>query len=376
MRIILKNGTGMIDLRYCHEEPDRHGNVRVYFRKRGFRRVRLKAVPGSDAFMAEYRAALEGRATAAQKTGPARAASFGSLAWLCAEYTASHEFRRLDGATQTMRRRHLDFLKPTYGSGPLSLIEPVHVKAMRDSKDGPHAANNVLKTLRVMFQWAVDNNLMRSNPARDVKRIKVASDGHHTWTLDEIRLYRERHPESTMAGLALALLLYLGVRRSDAVKLGRQMESVDGTSLRLIETKGRTKTVKAHELPILPELRRVLDIHRGRMHYLVTQTGRPFRSGNAFGNKFKDWCRQANLNNCSAHGLRKAGATLAADEGASEHQLMALYGWETPAQAAHYTRKANRKKLAEGAAGLIQKSNIGVAPQADLVDPACRTDCK
>jgi integrase len=365
MRIILKNGTGMIDLKYCHEEPDRHGNIRVYFRKRGRKRVRLRQTPGTDAFMAEYRAALEGRGAASAAAKPSAAAA-GTLGWLCDRYTASPEFRRLDLATQTMRKRHLEFLRPTFGDGPLSMLEPVHVKAMRDSKEGPHAANNVLKTLRVMFQWAIDNGLMKTNPARDVKRIHVASDGHHTWTLDEIRQYRERHPDHTKAGLALALLLYLGVRRSDVVKLSRRLESQDGTSLRLIETKGRNRIAKAHDLPILPALRRVLNLHRGNMQYLLTDLGRPFASGNAFGNKFKDWCRQANLDHCSAHGLRKAGATLAAEAGASEHQLMALYGWETPAQAAHYTKRASRKRLAEGAADLIQKTNIGVAPKEEV----------
>lgn len=37
---------------------------------------------------------------------------------------------------------------------------------------------------------------------------------------------------------------------------------------------------------------------------------------------------------------------IAADNGATEHQLMAIFGWESPKQAALYTRKANRRKLA------------------------------
>ena len=65
-----------------------------------------------------------------------------------------------------------------------------------------------------------------------------------------------------------------------------------------------------------------------------------------FGNKFREWCNEAGLPHCSAHGLRNAGATIAADAGATEHQLMAIYGWELPRQAAVYTRKANRKRLA------------------------------
>jgi len=86
--------------------------------------------------------------------------------------------------------------------------------------------------------------------------------------------------------------------------------------------------------------------------FLVTQFGKPFTS-NGFGNWFRDRCNEAGLPHCSAHGLRKAGATIAAENGASEHQLMAIYGWESPKQAAVYTRKANRKKLAASAMHLL-----------------------
>ncbi len=51
--------------------------------------------------------------------------------------------------------------------------------------------------------------------------------------------------------------------------------------------------------------------------------------------------------------MRKAGATIAAENGATEHQLMAIYGWDSPKQAALYTRKADRKRLTESAMHLV-----------------------
>jgi hypothetical protein len=39
-------------------------------------------------------------------------------------------------------------------------------------------------------------------------------------------------------------------------------------------------------------------------------------------NKFSDWCREADLPaHCAAHGVRKAGATIAAENGANEATL-------------------------------------------------------
>jgi Phage integrase family len=58
----------------------------------------------------------------------------------------------------------------------------------------------------------------------------------------------------------------------------------------------------------------------------------------------RDWCNQAGLTRCSAHGLRKAAATIAANNGATAHQLMAIFGWKSLKQAENYTRKADRKR--------------------------------
>jgi hypothetical protein len=61
---------------------------------------------------------------------------------------------------------------------------------------------------------------------------------------------------------------------------------------------------------------------------------------------FKDACVAAGITDKSAHGLRKLSATLWAERGATEHELMAMFGWLTPQMASLYTRTAARKKLA------------------------------
>jgi len=67
------------------------------------------------------------------------------------------------------------------------------------------------------------------------------------------------------------------------------------------------------------------EVRSGDLTFLVNDWGRPF-SDAGFGNKFRDWCNQAGLRHCSAHGLRKAGATMAACNGATSRQLMAIFG--------------------------------------------------
>src|SRR4029077_8321935 len=98
-----------------------------------------------------------------------------------------------------------------------------------------------------------------------------------------MRRAMRRHPIGSKARLAVDLLLYTGVRRSDAVRLGPQMER-DG-KLVFSENKGRSRIVKTHELPILPPLRRSIDATQkqiGHLVYLVAASGQP-QSAHAFG---------------------------------------------------------------------------------------------
>jgi integrase len=54
----------------------------------------------------------------------------------------------------------------------------------------------------------------------------------------------------------------------------------------------------------------------------------------------------AGILNKSAHGLRKAAATRAAENGATVQELMAIFGWIDIKEAEIYTRAADRKRLA------------------------------
>ncbi len=69
-----------------------------------------------------------------------------------------------------------------------------------------------------------------------------------------------------------------------------------------------------------------------------------------FGNTSAGPAMKWGLNGKSAHGVRKIGATRAAEAGATVAELEALFGWSGGAMASHYTRTADRKRLAKLAA--------------------------
>jgi hypothetical protein len=77
---------------------------------------------------------------------------------------------------------------------PLSLLSALHIKMLRDRKgEKKGAANNRLKYLSSMFTWAIERNppLLRSNPPRDVKPKQYATEGFHSWTMDEVKQFEK-----------------------------------------------------------------------------------------------------------------------------------------------------------------------------------------
>ena len=225
MKMRLRDGTGMIELKHLVEDVDRHGNVRVYVRRHG-RKVRIRETPGTDEFMVAYRAALNAPAGTPDNRSSHPSAP-GSLRWLVQTYYSCPEFLELHKSTRAGRRAMLDGICREHGTKPFARMEAKHVRLqIRDPKAvTPEAANARVKALRQVFNWAVEVGHTKSNPARDVPMLQSNNpDGFHTWTEEEVQKYEARHPSGTKARLALALFLYTGVRISDAVRLGPQME--------------------------------------------------------------------------------------------------------------------------------------------------------
>lgn len=351
-----------IRLRWITRDRDRHGTVRVYYRRPGRRKIRMRSEPGSIAF-AEHYAELDAMFASGEFAKPAASNPFapGTLGWLIKLYRASSPWAALDPSTKRARGRVIDHMldEPVvrgepeiYAAFPLPRLTLAALEVLRDRKAKlPGAANERVKALRSLFKWALAQKAVTgvaSNPALGLHKIKYATNGHHTWSIEEIEQYEARHPAGTKAHMALQILLYTGARRSDAPRLGRQ--HVRNGALIWTAHKNRNRHPVTIEIPVLQPLADALAAGPvSDLVFLVTENGRPF-SINGFGNWFKERCVEAGLPHCSAHGMRKASATRAAESGATAHQLMAMFGWSNLAEAERYTQAAKRKRMA--AAGM------------------------
>ena len=329
-----------VRLRYINEYRDRHGKLRRYFRRAGFKRVPIPGMPGSREFIESYHAALAGqserRPIGANRNAPGSVASAVSL------YFASAAFAVLAPDTRRSRRNELERFRVAHGEKRLALMERRHVEQhIRDKS--PVSARNCLKALSPWLQWCVGERLIPSDPSSGIKRpVPGNKEGYKTWNEEYVEHYRARHPIGSKARLAFELLVNVGSARVDTALLGRQHVRDGMLCYR------RHKTNVLVEIPVLPDLQRIIDEMAAteRLTFVATDQGTAYTK-ESFGNYFREWCRQADIpRGYSAHGVRKYAAKVRADLGATAHELMAWFGWLTIREAERYTRDAARRKLA------------------------------
>jgi integrase len=154
----------------------------------------------------------------------------------------------------------------------------------------------------------------------------------------------------------LDVLLYTGLRRGDAVRLGRQHVR-NGIAVLTTEKSQGGVTVT---LPILPILAETLAAGLcGDLTFIVGGHGRPLTK-ESFDNLFREACDAAGVKG-SAHGVRKIAATRAANKGATVAELEAIFGWRGGTMASLYTREADRRRLALGAMHKLETQDASAA---------------
>jgi integrase len=371
------------DLPYLSRDPDRHGNDRIYVRRNG-KRIRIRQKEGTPEFAAAYATAVERLGGPARQGQPVVATPHakGTLGWLGALYFKSKgDFLKLAKESQRARRNDLEecFRFPLseedpdpMGNCPLRYFSAQKAKRLIEAKDGAGAMTNRRKHLSALCAWGVENNHLPSNPVRDIKAGTAATGdggGYYTWQIPDVQQFLEHHSgdslRSRKARLAMSLLLFSGARRQDMVTLGKQ-NIRGGEWIRYVPKKTLYKRRTVSQKPLLAVLKKVIDESPcGAMTFLETEYGKPFTPA-GFGNWFRERCDEAGLPQCSAHGLKKAGATIAAENGATTRQLMAMFDWDTVRMAEVYTRAAEQKRLAGEAMFLISLDRIE--------NVECRTD--
>lgn len=319
-----------------------------YVRRGRGKRIRIRAEYGTDEFWEFYKDALSGITTGEIKRG----AKSGTLQWLIDRYRETTAWHGLSQATRRQRENIFLQVVKSAGGEPIHAITKSVIVAGRDRRSKtPAQARNFLDTMRGLFAWAEESGHVKNNPAMGIKNPpRPNNGGFPVWTEDDIQKYQARWPIGTKERVWLDVLLYTGLRRGDAVKFGRQHVR-DG--IICINTE---KTGTRVEIPMLSVLKKTLDAGPcADMAFICGASRKPLVK-EAFGTMFRLACREAGILK-SAHGIRKAAATRAANEGATVAELEALFAWSGGGMASLYTRSADRAKLARNAAKKMSGGN-------------------
>lgn len=336
---------------HVYRVTDRHGKVRHRFIRKGWKSAYLKGEPGAAEFHTAYAELLAGgpKTLGASSIVEVKARTMDDLfiktkqtaKWQQKKHTTRHVQsqviqRFLDRKDKKGRR---------YGDWPAAAVTVSMLDGVFASMSSTPAAANVLrKTLSGLFRVAVKMQWRSDNPVPFTDAYPESKEGFHDWTDDEIEQYRSYHQLGTMARVAMEIALNTAARRCNVANL-TQADIVDGR-FAVAHVKGNNET----SVPLLDTTKAAIDaLPTVPLTYLiVSERGTPFTDA-SFGNRFRKWCNEAGLPQCSIHGLRKAMSRQLAEAGATDAEGQAVTGHKKASTFQHYRAKANRVVLADRA---------------------------
>ncbi|AGT09110.1 tyrosine-type recombinase/integrase [Paracoccus aminophilus] len=284
-----------------------------------------------------------------------RGVNLGSIAAVVNNFLASQDYLSGSPVYRAILKRNAEQIKEAYADVPFRLIEARHIEADL-SKLPPNPANARLKTWRKLSKFAKRTGNGDKDAAALVSKRKETIVGHKTWTTDDIASYRNKWAVGTVQRACFELLYWTAARTIDAVKLSTTNVGMDGI-LTFIQSKTKGPAYVPWTAP-LPDFASSWQCERETVHhaverlkggltFLATSNGK-MRSHKGLSNVIAAAANSAGLNDCTAHGLRKARLTAIAEAGGTAHAIMAWGGHKTLQEVEQYTRAAEMKRLISG----------------------------
>ena len=285
-----------------------------------------------------------------------------ALRWMEERGLAPTTVDRYDG----LLRLHI---LPTFGGKDLDEITPPSVRTWRAERLTVTGATTVAKSYRLLkaiFQTAVDDDLLRTNPCRIKGAGKEEADERPTATIEQV--FDLADAMGPRWRLMVLLGAFASLRPEELAELRRHSVDIDECSLRVTQaspeltngkrvtgdpkTRAGKRTVYLPDF-LKPELRRHLqwfaEKERGGLLF-VGEKGAPFRRS-TFGRKWRKARTKVGMpDNFRFYDLRHTGNTLAADTGAKLKDLMVRAGQSSERAQLIYQHSTvkHQRRLAQG----------------------------
>jgi integrase len=293
-----------------------------------------------------------------------------SVAWLVRQFMASAQVKALKPST---RLRFDDLLRrlcalPWPKAGPDAIVgdaayDSVKMEHMLQIRarfaETPAQADYMMKAVRAMFYWAAERGFSTTiNPAARIGSL-WQGDGHAPWTYEDHDKFCARWQVGTQQRLAVDIALFTGMRVVDLHMLGPQ--HLRHGWLHWVEEKGkdskalkrRGKGNKPREWKAHSELlASIAATTHGIRNFIVRPDGQPYARPDRLGRAIVRWAKAAGVAK-SAHGIRKLGATMLADNGADLITIRDFLGHSSFAEAEIYIRNRDKRRASERAVALM-----------------------
>jgi integrase len=250
-----------------------------------------------------------------------------TLPWLAKLHCKDEAFTRLADST---RRSYRECLKVLEGWSRRAghpkvtgLARPAIKQFQRTlAEQSRHKSNKVMRVLRILLQFAVDEGYLETNPATKLK-LRKTEPRAAVWTPEEVDRFCAAAAAAGRSSVALAvrLAVNLGQREGDVLRLTWAQHDGHAFSIR----QGKTGTLI--EVPVARELAHALALApRSSPSIVVSEvTGRPYLADN-FRAVFARIRRAAGLSGVQFLDLRRTAVVRLAEAGCTVPEVAAITG--------------------------------------------------
>ena len=238
-----------------------------------------------------------------------------TFACVAGDYMTEHG-QHLQSASELQRKLDMDIL-PALGDTPVADVRRADIKALflDKAETKPVAANRMLALIRVILNYAIDEELIEANPAARIKaRPETPRDRYLSEA--EIRSFWNGLSETgtgPQIKRILKLLLVTGQRRAEVC--GMRWAEIDMQKAIWELPADRTKAGRAHRVPLSPLALDLIGEPHGGEYVFANGGGQPFHPVSVSWAMHRERDALGLAQRATVHDLRRTMATHLGDLG-------------------------------------------------------------
>ena len=285
--------------------------------------------------------------------------------------------QHLQSASELQRKLDMDIL-PALGDIPVAEVRRADVKALflDKAETKPVAANRMLALIRVILNYAIDEELIEANPAARIRARPETPRGRYLSEAEIKNFWNGLSETATGPQITriLKLLLVTGQRRSEVT--GMRWAEIDLSKAIWELPAERTKAGRAHRVPLSPLALELIGEPGGSEYVFCNVGGEPFSPGSVSMAVYRGRDALGLVERATVHDLRRTAATHLGDLGIDRLVIGKLlnhaevgitgqvYDLSTHAEPKRLAMAAWSNKLLEIVSGKAAPSNVSPLKRA------------